>query len=155
MQQPQESTNNTAQQSQKKDTRGGARVGSGRKSFGEKAVVQFLKERIEEHAGEEVTEVKVLGRGRKKTTEILKKARALHLLDTLYFQGQKGNVMAANSYLDRTLGKAIATNLITSKAEVTNKTITVTAEKAREIRKKYEEELFDTLVKSPIQNEPS
>lgn len=89
---------------------GGARPNSGRKPLLGKEDLAYVKALVAEHGS------------RPDETEKDKKERILHLLDTLYREGKKGNIAAIKEYLDRQLGKAQNNLDITSKGDRINLT---------------------------------
>lgn len=71
---------------------GGYRPGSGRKPLLNKEDILRVKELIAQHGSE--------------FDEKSKKERLLVMMDMLYKEGTKGNIMAAKEYMDRMMGRA-------------------------------------------------
>jgi len=84
---------------------GGVRENSGRKKATVLEAITSSQEMIAEHATTEV-EVKVLDEDNPGETKKVKMTRTQALMTKLFAEGIKGNVSAANSYLDRHLGRA-------------------------------------------------
>jgi len=85
--------------------RGGEREGAGRKKATVLEAITSSQEMIAEHATTEI-EVKVLDEENPGETKKVKMTRTQALMAKLFAEGIKGNVSAANSYLDRHLGRA-------------------------------------------------
>jgi len=75
-----------------KSKNGGKREGAGRKPLLNQADLALVKTLIGQH-GSELDPLK-------------KKEKVLVLMDVLYQEGQKGNIIAVKEYLDRQMGKS-------------------------------------------------